>query len=65
MTDIKRQLTIRTGAVRRLAKELKLYEDERMQEQQRVEKLKADGADSHDVKHAVNSRLKGILCCKH
>lgn len=65
MTDIKRQLIIRTGAVRRLARELKLYEDERMQEQQRVEKLKADGADSHDVKHAVNLRLKGILCCKH
>ena len=53
MTDVKRQLTIRTGAVKRLSKELNLYKDEKKQEQLRVEKLKASGADSHDVKHAV------------
>lgn len=58
MTDVKRQLTIRTGAVKRLSKELTLYKDERAQEELRVEKLKAGGADSHDVKHAVISISK-------
>ena len=53
MTDVKRQLVIKTNVVKRLAKEVELYEKERNQEQLRVEKLKADGADSYDIKHAV------------
>ena len=53
MTDSKKQLTIKTGAVRRLSRELGVYEQEREQEAKRVEKLKAGGADSHDIRHAV------------
>ena len=58
MTDGKRQLSIRTGAVKRLSKELKLYQDERDQEQARVEKLRAGGAERHDVKHAVSRQIQ-------
>ena len=58
MTDVKRQLSIRIGAVKRLTKELSLYRDEKQQERERVEKLKASGADSHDIKHAVICDLK-------
>lgn len=53
MSEARKQLTIRTGAVKRLTKELKLYKEERTQEEKRVDKIKADGADQHDVKHAV------------
>lgn len=53
MSDVKKQLTIRTGAVRRLTKELKLYQEELLLEQSRVDKLRASGADKHDLKHAV------------
>ena len=54
MTDVKRQLVIKTNVVRRLAKEVEMYEQERKAEQLRVDKLKAEGADSHDIKHAVS-----------
>jgi tubulin-specific chaperone A len=54
MADVKRQLSIKSGIVRRLTKELSMYEEEKKQEQTRVDKLKADGADSHDIKHAVS-----------
>lgn len=58
MVEEARQLTIKTGAVRRLSKELGLYEKERDQEAAHVEKLKANGADSHDIKHAVSFLLR-------
>jgi len=54
MADVKKQLVIKTNVVRRLTKEMGMYEGERKQEQTRVDKLKADGADSHDIKHAVS-----------
>lgn len=55
MTDSdKRQLKIKTGSVNRLKKELHLYAKERQKEQQRVERLKEGGADSHDIKHAAS-----------
>ena len=59
MTDAKRQLVIKTNVVKRLAKEVEMYEKERKQEQARVDKLKSEGADSHDIKHAVGL---GALC---
>ena len=61
MTDVKRQLAIRTGAVKRLCKEVKLYRDEEALEQSRVVKLKSSGADSHDVKHAVFSHSNSMI----
>lgn len=64
MADSKRQLTIKTGAVRRLSKELVLYEKERDAEVVKVERLKASEADSHDIKHAVGYYCgSGTLVC--
>lgn len=55
MTDAeKRLLKIKTGSVVRLKKELGLYEKEQEQERQKVARMKEEGADSHDIKHAVS-----------
>ena len=48
-----RNLAIKTGSVRRLAKELVLYREEEQREQERVQKMKTDSADPYDIKHAV------------
>ena len=64
-----RQLKIKTGSVNRLRKELNLYSKEREQEQQRVDKLKQSGADSHDIRHAASNcsgldeHLNNLLLC--
>ena len=51
----RRMLKIKTGSVVRLKKELGLYETEKDSEAQRVARMKEEGADVHDIKHAVNS----------
>ncbi|KAH1015666.1 hypothetical protein HUJ04_007016 [Dendroctonus ponderosae] len=43
-------LKIKTGVVRRLAKEKTVYEKEADQQKNRIEKLKADKRDEHDIK---------------
>lgn len=53
-TDIRRQLRIKCGSVKRLAQELKLYAQEQEKETQKVAKMKNEDADSHDIKHAEN-----------
>lgn len=42
-----RQLTIKTGVVRRLSKEKTVYEKEVVTERNRIDKLKGEGADDH------------------
>uniref|UniRef100_A0A2M4C3Z7 Tubulin-specific chaperone A n=1 Tax=Anopheles marajoara TaxID=58244 RepID=A0A2M4C3Z7_9DIPT len=42
-----RQLTIKTGVVKRLSKEKTVYEKEVVTQQNRIEKLKATGSDDH------------------
>mmetsp|Transcript_23771 Transcript_23771/g.61012 ORF Transcript_23771/g.61012 Transcript_23771/m.61012 type:complete len:112 (+) Transcript_23771:186-521(+) len=54
MADQVRQLKIKTGSVKRLRKELTMYEKEHEKELARVDKMKADDADPHDLKHAEN-----------
>ena len=56
--EVARQLKIKVGSVRRLAKELGLYAAERDAEAARVAGMKAAGADEHDVKHAVRWRWR-------
>lgn len=51
----KRLLKIKTGSVVRLKKELGLYEKEKETEAQRVVRMKEQGADVYDIKHAVGS----------
>lgn len=54
MTEADRKaLKIKTGSVTRLAKELRLYTQDQEKEAKRVAGMKAAGADSHDIKHAV------------
>lgn len=53
----KRLLKIKTGSVVRLKKELCLYEEEQEQERQKVARMKEDGADVHDIKHAVSPNI--------
>ena len=48
-----RTLTIKTGSVKRLAKELVMYREEENREQTKLEKMKAENADPYDIKHAV------------
>lgn len=42
-----RQITIKTGVLRRLAKEKTVYEREVDQQKARIEKLRAEGKDDH------------------
>lgn len=51
----RKALKIKTGSVKRLAKELVLYGKEQDKESQRVADMKASGADAHDIKHAVRN----------
>ncbi len=54
MADAKRQLQIKTAGLKRVTKELAVYIREEDAESVRVKTLRASGADSHDVKHAVS-----------
>lgn len=49
----KRTLKVKTGVVKRLRKELDMYQQEVQTEQAKVQKLKNEGADPHDIKYAV------------
>ena len=54
MSDLKRQVKIKTGIVKRLRKELAMYEKEKVQNDKRVEDMRASGADTYDVGQAVS-----------
>lgn len=45
-----RQITIKTGVVKRLSKEKTVYKKEVINEENRLEKFKTQGADSHVLK---------------
>jgi len=49
---LQRQLKIKSGVVIRLLKELDMYRREEEEQVKRVEKLKVDGADGADIRHA-------------
>ena len=53
----KRMLKIKTGSVVRLNKELGLYETEKEAEAKRVAKMREEGADPYDIKHAVGFHI--------
>lgn len=54
-----KSIKVKTGTLRRLRKELDMYIQEQVKESANVEKLKADGADIHDVKYAVSGNVLG------
>ncbi|KPJ21188.1 Tubulin-specific chaperone A [Papilio machaon] len=45
-----RQIKIKTGVVKRIAKEKSLYEKEAEQQKNKVQKLKDEGQDEHDIR---------------
>ncbi|XP_014668344.1 PREDICTED: tubulin-specific chaperone A-like [Priapulus caudatus] len=45
-----KNIRIKTGVVKRIAKEKNMYEKEAQMLQERVEKMKAEGRDEHDIK---------------
>ena len=55
----KRQLKIKAGVVRRVRKELGMYKGEAERETAKVEALRAEGADPHDIKYAVSGGRGG------
>lgn len=59
--ELVKTLKVKTGSVKRTHKELTMYEKDREKQQAKVDKLKADNADSHDIKQAVCCSL----LCKH
>jgi cell pole-organizing protein PopZ len=52
--EIARQLKIKTGIVKRLRKELALYQQEQKDYEAKVQALKDEGSDPHDIKYAVS-----------
>ena len=62
MSDAKRQLKIKTGSVKRLAKEVVMYKKDEETETDRVSRLKAAGSDASDVKHAVRHQSSPFCC---
>lgn len=52
MSEAQRQLKIKTGSVRRLAKEVVMYKKDEQTETDRVSRMKAAGGDPSDIKHA-------------
>lgn len=48
-----KSLKVKTGTLRRLRKELGMYVEEQTKESEKVEKLRSQGADPHDIKYAV------------
>lgn len=50
----KKALKVKAGVVKRLAKEMAMYEQEVAAEQAKVQRLKDSGADPHDIKYAEN-----------
>ncbi|XP_013411497.1 tubulin-specific chaperone A [Lingula anatina] len=45
-----KQIKIKTGVVKRLAKEKTMYEKEAVQQEEKIEKMKAENADEYDIK---------------
>lgn len=58
-----RQLTIKTGVVKRLAKEKTVYEREVVQQRERIERLRSEGKDDHVLKKVQHFILvAGNIC---
>jgi tubulin-specific chaperone A len=51
--DVVRSIKIKTNTLKRLQKEFSYYQCEKEKEQERVDRLRAEGADPHDLKQAV------------
>jgi len=48
--DTKRQLKIKSGIVRRITREFESYQKEIVKDKDRIEKLRDNGGDDHDIR---------------
>jgi hypothetical protein len=55
--DVVRSMKIKTNTLKRLQKEFSYYLGEKDKEQSRVDRLRSEGADPHDLKQAVRALL--------
>lgn len=55
----RRALKVKAGVVRRLAKELGMYQGEVATEEAKAARLRAEGADPHDIKYQVGADCAG------
>lgn len=53
-----RQLKIKTGSVKRLRKELVYYTDQVKLEQEKLDQLRAQGLEPHDLQQAVSALIQ-------
>jgi hypothetical protein len=53
--ELLKSLRIKGNVVRRILKELELYRREETEEMEKVQNMKATGADPFDIKYAVRS----------
>ncbi|KAM9591268.1 tubulin-specific chaperone A-like isoform 1-T1 [Morphnus guianensis] len=51
-----RQIKIKTGVVRRLAKEKVMYEKEAKQQEEKIEKMKAEACNDYGIKKQENEK---------
>lgn len=56
----KRSLKVKAGVVKRLAKELQMYEAEVAAEGAKAQRLRDAGADPHDIKYQVGGRWQQV-----
>eukprot|EP00128_Syssomonas_multiformis_P007744 Colp12_sorted_trinity150504_noHs@9069 len=66
-TPALKQLKIKTGVVKRIAKEEQMYEKEVAQQEARIEKMKTEGKDEYDIKKQIevlNESKQMIPDCK-
>ncbi|XP_067057317.1 tubulin-specific chaperone A-like isoform X2 [Acropora muricata] len=52
-SDPKRQLHIKTGVLKRLSKEKVMYEKEVVDQSAKIDKMKAENKDEHDIKKQI------------
>ncbi|CAE6457257.1 unnamed protein product [Rhizoctonia solani] len=59
IANVRKQMKIKTGSVKRLWKEHNLYRQEALQLQVKHDKLVAEGADQYDIKNAKKIQDEG------
>jgi hypothetical protein len=68
--DVVRSIKIKTNTLKRLQKEFSYYLTEKDKEQTRVDRMRSEGADPHDLKQAVSFgggmplALQRCACCE-
>ncbi|XP_073851243.1 tubulin-specific chaperone A isoform X2 [Macaca fascicularis] len=52
-----RQIKIKTGVVKRLVKEKVMYEKEAKQQEEKIEKMRAEDGENYDIKKQISQEI--------